>query len=71
MEKGSQDSIKTVQRIARVMYNKAGGNASKNAVNTRVSLPKTWLDEMGINENARSVILTYTNGKIIIEKSDS
>lgn len=51
-----------------VMYNKVGGNASKNAMNCRLSLPMDMVKELGVSQSDRGVILTCVDGKIIIEK---
>ena len=56
------------QRILKVMFNKAGGNSGKNSINTRISLPKAWVDEMGITQGDREVHVSFQGGKIIIEK---
>lgn len=52
-----------------VMINKAGGNAGKNSVNYRLSIPADMIHGLGITRDNRSVILNYDEGKIIIEKS--
>lgn len=56
-------------RKARVIFNKAGGSASKGSQTTRITLPVTWVREMGITEDSREVDITFQNGKIIIEKA--
>lgn len=58
------------KRNANVMFGKAGGNASKNAYTCRISLPKTWLDRMGVSIDKREVTLSLDDDRIIIEKSD-
>lgn len=52
-----------------VMINKAGGTASKNAVNYRLSIPADMIREIGVTESDRSVIMKCEGKKIIIEKS--
>ena len=54
--------------MLKVMFNKAGGNSGKNSINTRISLPKIWVDEMGITPEDREVEVTFEKNKIIIEK---
>lgn len=51
-----------------LMINKAGGNAGKNSVNYRVSLPASWINEMGISETFKGLILEFDGDKIIIKK---
>lgn len=55
-------------RILRVMFNKAGGNASKNAISNKMSLPSKWVSEMGMTKEDRKVLVTFDGGKIVIEK---
>lgn len=52
-----------------VMINKAGGTASKNAVNYRLSIPADMIRAIGVTELDRSVIMKCEGKKIIIEKS--
>lgn len=33
------------------MINKVGCNASKNSLNYRISLPSSWIKELGINQD--------------------
>lgn len=56
------------ERQLKVMFNKSGGNASKGSYSPKVSIPKTWLDEMGIDPDNRDVNMTFDNKKITIEK---
>lgn len=51
-----------------VTWNFAGGNASKNSISNKISIPHVWLDAMDINENNREVKLTFDGSKIVIEK---
>lgn len=57
------------ERKLNVMFNKAGGNAGKNSLTTRISLPKAWLDILQITPDEREVILQFDGEKIIIKKS--
>lgn len=36
----------------------------------RISLPATWINEMGIDKENRKVSVTFKDGKIIIEKAE-
>lgn len=54
-----------------IIFNKVGGNASKNSVNYKVSLPAEMVKELGVTPDNKGVVLTCENGKIIIEKSPS
>ena len=56
-------------RKMKVLFNKAGGNASVNSYSTKISLPKAWIDEMGITKEDREVKMSFIDGKIIIERT--
>lgn len=58
------------KRIMNIMFSKAGGNASKGSYNTRVSLPKVWVDRMGFSPEERSAILEFDGEKITIRKGE-
>ena len=55
-------------RFLKVMFNKAGGNASKNAISNKISLPTKWVSEMGMTKSNRTLRVTYDGERIIIEK---
>lgn len=55
-------------RYLKVMFNKAGGNASRNAISNKISLPTRWVSEMGMTKSNRTVCVTYDGERIIIEK---
>nr|DAM24335.1 MAG TPA: Toxin SymE, type I toxin-antitoxin system [Caudoviricetes sp.] len=56
------------QRNLKVSCCKAGGNASKNALSYKLTLPVAWIKEMGISPEDREITATFENNKIIIEK---
>ena len=56
------------KRILKVMFNKSGGNASKNSYSPKISIPKTWIDELGITLEDREVEAILEGDKIIIKK---
>ena len=51
-----------------IMIAKAGGNAGKNSVGYKLSLPAQMVKEMGITPEDRRVILSFENGEIRIRK---
>ena len=55
-------------RKAKILFSKSGGTASKNAITNRVTIPTTWVREMGITKDDRDVVLKVENGIITIEK---
>lgn len=56
------------KRNGKIIFAKAGGNASKNAYNCKVSLPKKWIDAMGITIESRDVTLQFDGKSIVLEK---
>ena len=51
-----------------IIFNRAGGNASKNAYSYKINLPVDMVRKLGVTEEDRSVILTMENGAITIRK---
>jgi hypothetical protein len=59
------------KRTAKVIFGKAGGNASKNSYTCKLSLPKAWVDRMGITIDKREVSLSFDGGdQITITKPE-
>lgn len=57
-----------MERILKIIFNKSGGTSGKGGITTRLTIPKSWIDEMGITQEDRDVKASFENGKIIIEK---
>lgn len=55
-------------RNMRAIICKVGGNAGKNAVNYRVSIPSTWAAALNISKEDRELVMTFDGKKIVIEK---
>ena len=51
-------------RELKIMFN----SDVKGTYTTRISLPKTWIAQMGITKEEREVIVKFEDSKIIIEK---
>lgn len=51
-----------------IIIAKAGGTAGKNSVNYKISLPADMIKELGVTPENKSVIVSFEDGKIIIEK---
>lgn len=51
-----------------IIIAKAGGTAGKNSVNYKISLPAEMVKELGVTPADKSVIVSFEDGKIIIEK---
>ena len=58
------------KRTLRVIFNKSGGNASKNSFTTRITVPKSWLDEMSVTQDNREIVATFDGMSITIRKGD-
>ncbi|MBD8045823.1 hypothetical protein [Clostridium faecium] len=56
------------KRVLKILFNKAGGNASENSYTYKISVPATWVKEMGITKDSREVIVAFDGSKIIIKK---
>lgn len=54
-----------------VIIAKAGGTAGKNSVNYKISLPADMIKEIGVTQDDKSVLVSFVDGKIIIEKKKS
>lgn len=56
----------TEKRVLKVLFTKSGSGS----INARISLPITWIRELGLNEENREVILELKDEKIILTKYD-
>ena len=56
------------ERITKIMFAKSGGTAKGKAITNRITIPTSWVKEMGIVEDDREVKITLKNNKITIEK---
>lgn len=55
-------------RTMMVTWVKAGGNASKNAISNKITIPNVWLKEMDITELDRKITVFYNGEEIRITK---
>ena len=53
----------------KVMFGKAGGNASKNSYTCKISLPIDAIEALDVTKEDRTVIMKIEDGRIIIEKA--
>ena len=51
-----------------IIFNKAGGNASKNSFTYKINIPADMIRELGVTKDDRCVTLTMENGSIVIRK---
>lgn len=62
-----EQGLNSKERILKVTFNKSGGTSSRNGVTTRITIPTSWIKELGLTENNREIIAKLEDGKIIIE----
>lgn len=58
-----------MNRIAKVNFSRAGGTAGGNAQTCKVTLPSSWLRELGICEDARDVVLSFDGTAFALHRS--
>lgn len=51
-------------RNMNIIFNKAGSGS----ISTKVSIPISWIRQMGISQDDRNVVLEFDREKIIIRK---
>lgn len=56
------------KRNANMIIAKAGGNASQNAYNCKVAIPKVWADKIGVSLENKTLQLEFDGEAIIIRK---
>jgi len=56
------------QRTANVIVQTPGGTASKSSATYKIALPTAWMKELGIDENNRTVDITFDGETIVISK---
>lgn len=54
------------KRELNISFNKSGSGS----YTPRISLPATWINEMGIDKENRKVSVAFKDGQIIIEKAE-
>ena len=55
-------------RNAKVIVSAAGGTAGKTSKTYKLSLPSSWLAEMGISADEKNVLLSFDGTQITIQK---
>lgn len=56
------------RKIAKIIFNKSGGTASKNGITNRITLPTSWVNALGITQEERNVEMILEEDMIIIKK---
>ena len=54
--------------MSNIIFNKAGGNAGANSKGCKLSLPSSWVKQLGINELEREVRIDFDGEKITASK---
>lgn len=60
-----------MKSIRKIIFNKAGGNASRNAYSCKMSIPAAAIEALGATPDDREVTLEILEGKVIITKNGS
>ena len=55
------------KRKAKIIVGAAGGTAHKGSKTYKVSLPSTWINELGLNEDKRDIELVFDGEKILVQ----
>ena len=56
------------KRIAKVNISAAGGTAAPGARTCKVTLPTSWLEDMGVSEERREIELSFSGEQITISR---
>ena len=56
------------KRTAKVNFSNAGGTAAKGSKTCKITLPISWLEAIGINEEHRTLDLSFNGDDIIISR---
>ena len=56
------------KRIAKVNICAAGGTASKGARTCKITLPTSWVDELGINMESRELVIAFDGKQIVLSR---
>lgn len=52
----------------KISIGKKGGNASKNSVGYKITIPNLWMKEWGITPDDREVNVSFDGEKILITR---
>lgn len=57
-------------RKAKLIANKPGGTASKGSFTYKVTIPTSWVKDLGLGPEERNINIYFENDSIIIKKDD-
>ena len=58
-------------RNAKLIVNKSGGTASEKSKTYRVTIPNSWVEQLGISEDNREIELSFDGTKITVRRKQT
>ena len=58
-------------RNAKLIVNKSGGTASEKSKTYRVTIPNSWVEQLGISENNREIELSFNGSEITVRRKQT
>ena len=58
-------------RNAKLIVNKSGGTASEKSKTYRVTIPNSWVEQLGISEDSREIELSFDGTKITVRRKQT
>ncbi len=55
-------------RVSKVNISAAGGTAAKGSQTCKITLPNSWIEQLGVTPKDREVVLTFDGESIILKK---
>ena len=58
-------------RSAKLIVNKSGGTASEKSKTYRVTIPNSWVEQLGISEDNREIELSFNGSEITVRRKQT
>ena len=58
-------------RNAKLIVNKSGGTASEKSKTYRVTIPNSWVEQLGISEDNREIELSFDGSEITVRRKQT
>ena len=58
-------------RSAKLIVNKSGGTASEKSKTYRVTIPNSWIEQLGISEENREIELSFNGSEITVRRKQT
>lgn len=58
-------------RNAKLIINKSGGTASEKSKTYRVTIPNSWVEQLGISEDNREIELSFNGSEITVRRKQT